>query len=62
LAFEEKLDFENKLNFRSLNTIKQLINNAEIKHQEEFYQGINPNLKIAQNQTLCPFVKNIFHN
>jgi hypothetical protein len=58
LTFEEKLEFENKLNFRSLNTIKQLINNAEIKHQEEFYQGIDPNLRIEEYESMGLYYDN----
>lgn len=58
LTFEEKLEFENKFHFRSLGTIEQLINNAEIKHQEEFYKGIDPNLNIKQYESMGLYYDN----
>jgi hypothetical protein len=48
----EKVDWENKLNFRSLGSIEMLVNNAEVEKQEIFYKGLNPDLKISEYQAM----------
>lgn len=58
LTIEEKIIYENKFGFRSLGTIEQLINKAEIEHQDEFFQGIDPNLSVKEYEAMGLFYKN----
>lgn len=51
----EKLAFEDEHGFRSLNSIYHLVTQAEIDHQEEFFQGVDPDLDVAELEQMGYF-------
>ena len=48
----ERQVFESKHNFKSLGTILDEVNAAEIANEEAFFRGIDPNLTVAQYETM----------
>lgn len=48
----QRIDFENKLGFRSLGTLLYMINKAEVENLESFYKGVDPNLSQSQYQEM----------
>lgn len=62
LKFENRLEFENKLNFCSLATIDKMINDAENMNKESFFKNVDPNLSVQdyENKGLYYDHSNLF--
>ncbi|VXA98190.1 hypothetical protein FLAVO9AF_10205 [Flavobacterium sp. 9AF] len=52
LPFDQLDIWENQNNFLSLASIDRKINEAEVQHQETFFKGLNPDLTVAEYQSL----------
>lgn len=58
MSCDMRLSFEKKLGITSLATIQKRINDAEVKHQDEDFNDINPNLSVKDYENLGIFYQN----
>jgi hypothetical protein len=52
MDMQQKVDWENNLDFLSLASIEMIVNNTEFEHKEIFYQGLNPDLQASEYKAL----------
>lgn len=55
MEIQDRIVWEDQHGFRSIGTIRHLVNEAEVQNQEQFFAGVDPDLEVADYERMGLF-------